>query len=81
LSLVEYLPQIAQIDLDFYMRVPEYLLQIKPALLLPAALGIGVESPQRGTSEDLEQKARPAGQRPTLKDNIADEYQIYTDQV
>jgi hypothetical protein len=27
------------------------------------ALGIEVESPQRGTSEDLERKARPEGER------------------
>jgi len=27
------------------------------------ALGIGVESPERGTSEDLERKARPEGER------------------
>jgi len=28
------------------------------------ALGIEVESPERGTSEDLERKARPVGERP-----------------
>ena len=27
-------------------------------------LGIEVESPERGTSEDLERKARPEGERP-----------------
>jgi hypothetical protein len=27
------------------------------------ALGIEVESPERGTSEDLERKARPIGER------------------
>ena len=27
------------------------------------ALGIEVESPERGTSEDLERKARPGGER------------------
>jgi len=32
-----------------------------------AAWGIAVENPQRGTSEDLERKARPAGARPNFE--------------
>ena len=31
--------------------------------LTHTALGIEVESPERGTSEDLERKARPEGER------------------
>jgi hypothetical protein len=34
------------------------------------ALGIAVESPERGTSEDLERKARPEGERPKTNEKL-----------
>jgi hypothetical protein len=43
---------------------------MSPLHLVTAALGIGVESPERGTSEDLERKARPAGERQKKKSEV-----------
>ena len=37
--------------------------------LVQFALGIAVESPQRGTNEDLQRKARPGGKRPKNRTN------------
>lgn len=37
---------------------------IYPCTLLVRALGMAVESPQRGTSEDLQRTARPDRERP-----------------
>ncbi len=42
---------------------------MSPRHHVTTALGIAVESPERGTSEDLERKARPEEERPKKSTN------------